>query len=92
MKMQDAMKIMEGEPRLPGFMVHVERVACSMLESDYFPEVQAGEEPIQTEEQAWQMAAQFAVKTRKRCVNIYVIHRADFTPVADYAGRKIENR
>ena len=92
MKMQDAMKIMEGEPRLPGFMVNFERVAGSMLESDYFPDVQAGEEPIQTEEQAWQMAAQFAVKTRKRCVNIYVIHRADFTPVADYAGRKIENR
>ena len=92
MKMQDAMKIMQDAPRLPGFMVHFQRVDGCMLASDYFPDVHSGEEPIQTEEQAWQMATQFAAKTRKRCVNIYVIHRADFTPVADYAGRKIENR
>ena len=92
MKMQDAMKIMEDKPILPGFMVQFERVEGSILASDYFPDVLAGEEPIQTEEQAWQMAAQFAAKTRGRCVNICVIHRADFSPVAHYEGRKIKNR
>ena len=92
MKMQEAMRIMGYAPKLPGFMVHFTRVNGCMLEGDYFPDVHAGEEPIQTEEQAWQMAAQFAAKTRQRCVNIYVIHRADFTPVADYAGRQIKNR
>ena len=92
MKMQEAMRIMGYAPKLPGFMVHFTRVNGCMLEGDYFPDVHAGEEPIQTEEQAWQMAAQFAAASWQRCVNIYVINRANFMPVADYAGRQIKNR
>ena len=92
MKMREAMNIMEDKPKPAGFMVHFEKVVGSMLHSDYFPDVHAGEPPIPTEEEAWQMAAQFAAKTRKRCINVYVVRREDFTPVPDYAQRKIENR
>lgn len=90
MKMEEAMMIMEGKPK--GFMVAFERVEGSILASDHFPDVRAGEPPIETEEQAWQMAAQFAAKTRRRCVNVYVIRREDFTPVQGYRERMIENR
>jgi hypothetical protein len=90
MKMQDAMNIMEAGPA--GFMVTFEKVRGSILESDHFPDVRNGEPPIATEEEAWQMAAQFAAKTRTRCVNIYAIRRKDFTPVPRYRERMIENR
>ena len=90
MKMEEAMRVMEGQPK--GFMVAFERVEGSILASDHFPDVRSGEPPIATEEEAWRMAAQFAAKTRKRCVNIYVIRREDFTPVPDYRSRMIDNR
>ena len=92
MKMQEAMKIMEDAPKPAGFMVHFEHVLGAMLSGDYFPDVRAGEQPIATEEEAWKMAQQFAAKTRKRCVNVYVILREDFTPVQGYSERMIENR
>lgn len=90
MKMHAAMSIMESGPA--GFMVTFEKVEGSILASDNFPDVRNGEPPIATEAEAWQMAAQFAAKTRKRCVNIYVIRREDFTPVSGYRERMIENR
>jgi hypothetical protein len=71
-------------------MVHFEWAGDGFLRSDYFPDVHAGELPIATEDEAWQMAAQFAAKTRKRCVNVYVIRREDFTPVQGYRERMIE--
>ena len=92
MKMQEAMNIMENKPKLAGFMVHFEKIVGAMLHSDYFPDVHAGEPPIKTENEAWKMAAQFAAKTHKSCINIYVVRREDFTPVPDYAQRKIVNR
>lgn len=90
MKMQEAMNIMEAGPA--GFMVTFERADGATLASDHFPEVRSGEPPIATEDEAWQMAAQFAAKTRKRCVNVYVIRREDFAPVPGYRERMIENR
>jgi hypothetical protein len=89
-KMAEAMRIMEARPA--GFMVAFEHVDGSILASDHFPDVRNGEKAIPTEDEAWQMAAQFAAQTRKRCVNVYVIRREDFTPVARYRERMIENR
>jgi hypothetical protein len=89
-KMQDAVKIMEA--KTPGFMVAFEHVGDGFLTSDHFPDVHSGEEPIPTEEEAWRLAARFAAKTHKRCVNIYVIRREDFTPVPGYHALMIENR
>lgn len=90
MNMQDAMEIIEGRKR--GFLVHLEHMRGGMLHSDYFPDVRGGDEPIETEEEAWRMATQFASKTRGKCVNLYAVHSHDFTPVPGYMGRKIENR
>lgn len=92
MKMQEAMKIMAGIPNRAGFLVHFEHAGGGFLRSDYFPDVRVGEEPIKTEDEAWEMAEQFAARTRRRMVNIYVVHAEDFTPVDRYAARKIANR
>ena len=89
--MEEAMRIME-EADPAGFMVTFEHIRGSMLESDHFPDVRNGETSIATENEAWQMAAQFAAKTRKRCVNIYVIRYEDFAPVPGYQERMIKNR
>ena len=92
MKMQEALDIMEKVPKPAGFMVHFEWAGDGFLRSDYFPDVHAREPPIATEDEAWQMAAKFAAKKRKRCVNVYVIRREDFAPVPRYRERMIENR
>lgn len=92
MKMQEALDIIENAPKPAGFMVHFEWAGDGFLRSDHFPDVRAGEPPIATEDEAWQIAAQFAAKKRKRCVNVYVIRREDFTPVHGYRERMIENR
>lgn len=89
MKMTEALKIIDGEP---GFMVTFEHVRGGMLESDFFPDIRNGEDPIKTEFTAWEWARRFAEKTRGRCVNIYVINRSDFSPVHGYRERMIENR
>lgn len=89
--MQEAIDIMEGEPKHAGFMVHFEKVVDKFLHSGYFPDVRDGEEPIKTEQEAWVMAAQFASKTRGSYVNIYVVNR-DFSPVDGYRAKMIENR
>lgn len=96
MKMLEALKVIRPEPvqpPFPGFMVHFDKVEAGRpLESDYFPEVLKGEEPVATEKEAWELAKDFAAKSFGRYVNIYVIRRCDFTPVPGYEGRKIKNR
>ena len=92
MKMQAAIQIMESTTKPAGFMVAFERAGDGFLRSDHFPDVHQGEPPIETEEEAWAMAAQFAAKTHKKCVNVYVIRREDFVPVPSYKERMIENR
>jgi hypothetical protein len=89
MKMQDAMKIINGEPR--GFMVSFEWKKGGILESDHFPDKHAGEPLIETEKEAWLLAAEFAKKMRDKVVNLYVIGR-DFAPVDGYRDKYIENR
>ena len=92
MKMDEAMEIMKGTPAQAGYMVHFEKVVGRTLESGYFPDVRAGEPPIETEEEAWQLAQKFAAKTRGKYINIYVIRRENFAPVLDYSLRQIVNR
>lgn len=89
MKMVDAMKVIYGVPS--GYMVSFEWKKGMFLHSDHFPDKYAGESLIETEEEAWKLAVQFAEKTRGKVVNVYVIGR-NFAPVAGYRERLIENR
>ena len=89
MKMYDAMKIINDVPS--GFMVHFEWKKGGILEGDYFPDKHAGEELIETEKEAWLLAAEFAKRTRGKIVNVYVVGR-EFVPVAGYREKYIENR
>ena len=91
MKMQEALSIMEAEAKPFGFMVHF-IWNDKPVRSDYFPDVRSGEQPIATEDEAWQMAARFAAKTRGRCINVYVVRSEDGAPVQDFLARLIENR
>lgn len=85
------MKIIKGESSIIGFMIHFEHAGDGFLRSDHFPD-KHGEEPlIKTEIKAWRLANSFAVNTKGRCINIYVIDQ-DFNPVKDYENKKIENR
>lgn len=90
MKLSEAMRIIESGPS--GYMVTFERVDGPVLVSDHFPDVRAGEPPIPTEDEAWNLAERFAASTRGKCVYVYVIRREDFTPVSDYKSRMIVNR
>lgn len=88
MKYEKAMEIINGKP---GYMVHFERIEGSCLSSDYFPDKHAGEDLIETEYEAWELARAFAQKTVGMCVNIYVID-SDFCPVESYKDNYIKNR
>lgn len=90
MKYDTALRIIDGRINL-GFMVSFEWKEGLMLRSDHFPDKHAGECLIETEDKAWELAYQFARKTRGKCINIYVI-KSDFTPTEGYESRKIENR
>ncbi len=90
MKMKEAERIMEGLPAISiGFRVHFEHAGDGLLRSDYFPA--RGEVLIQTKDKAWELAKKFAVNTKGRCVNIYVVDQK-FAPVLDYKEKEIANR
>jgi hypothetical protein len=91
MKFATALKIMEKELEPAGYMVSFEWIKGAFLESDHFPDKHAGEQLILLEEQAWQMAEQFAVKTRGKTCNFYVV-TDDFSPVKGCRDRMIKNR
>jgi len=88
MKMAEAMEIINNAP---GFMVHFNRIEGNCLTGDHFPDGRAGEDLIETEEEAWDLANKFAASTKGKCVDIYVI-RPNYTPVKDYKSRGIDNR
>lgn len=90
MKMEKALEIINGRPA--GYLVHFEHAGDGFLRSDYFPDVHAGEPPIATEQDAWDLARRFAAKTPRRCVNLYVVHSLDFTPVPHYREQMLVNR
>lgn len=85
MKINEAMKIINYDPN-HGFMVSFEKIEGPFLRSDHFPDKHAGEELIPTEQEAWNLAAQFARKMSGQVVNVYVVN-ADFQPVRDYRNK-----
>jgi len=92
MKMQTAMAIIEKRDK-NGFMVNFERRERNGWSSDHFPDKDAGEPLIQTEEEAWEFATQFAKATKDNCDirEIYVINEY-FYPVEDYADKILKSR
>ena len=88
MKMSKAMEIIE--PKITtGFRVSFEVVEGCMLRSDYFPD--HNELLIPTEAEAWNLVERFAINTRGRYVNIYVVD-SDYKPVKGYDKKMIKNR
>ena len=90
MKYYEALKIINEGLLNPGFMVSFEWRRGGMLESDHFPDKHAGENLIETEEEAWILAQKFAEQTTGKVVNIYVIKGNDFTPVKGCKNRIIK--
>lgn len=83
MRMSEAEKIMAGGE---GFMVTFETITSGGLRSDHFPEKESGEELIETEEKAWELAIAFARRTVGKCFNVYVVDQ-NMKPVLDYHKR-----
>lgn len=83
MRLVEALAIIKGRPNL-GFMVHCMKrhTSGSILATEYFPDKDAGEELIQTEDEAWDLAEQFAEKTKGEYIDIYVVN-SSFTRVDD---------
>ena len=90
MKMQEATDIISGVNERQGYAVCFEWIERGILRTDYFPELRS-EDAIETEEEAWALAQQFADKMRGRVCNLYVVN-GRWHPVGGYAKRKIENR
>lgn len=90
MKFKEALDIINGIKKKEGYMVSFEVKERGILRSDYFPDKHAGEPLIPTEEEAWELAEQFAKATDGDVVNIYVIHHT-FYPVKGYASKMLKN-
>lgn len=89
MTAKEAESIILGTNKKEGFRVAFEEVKGSRLLAGYFPE--HNEPPLKTEERAWELAKDFAKKTRGRFINIYVVDTY-YCPVPDYRKNLIENR
>ena len=88
MKLNEAMKIINNSDT-PGFRVHFEIPREGLLYSGYFPD--DDEELIENEKIAWGLAKKFALKTKGKYVNIYVVD-SQFIPVLGYEKQQIKNR
>jgi len=87
MKLDEAMKMIETKEQ--GFMVNFEVRGGSILRSDHFPDKHDGEDLIETEELAWELAERFARATDSaKYVNIYVVDHKH-CPVAGYDDKKL---
>lgn len=93
MKYMDALEIIRNPLSYPqGYLVSFEWREDGMLRSDHFPDVHGGEPPLPTEKEAWMLATKFALATRGKTCNLYVIEYPSFTPVKGYESKKISNR
>lgn len=85
MRFSDAKEIIRSNS---GFRVEFEKQEGGVLVSDHFPD--NDEEPIGTEEEAWEYAKKFARAGKDNgIVNVYVIHGDDYTPVEGYEEKKL---
>ena len=91
MRMDRANEIIRDGLKSKGFMVSFEKLRPPFLDSDHFPDKHAGERLIPTEEEAWEIAVEFAKKTAGRYFNIHVVD-GDFSPVAGYRARMLNVR
>ena len=89
MKYQEALNMIEAKEF--GFMVHFERVEGHMQHSDMFPDKHGGEDLIETEYEAWEIAERFAKAAPDNYINIYVINHK-FSPVAGYESKKLRTK
>lgn len=87
MKLQEALNII-NKPKI-GFMVSFEVKERGVLRSDHFPDFHGGEELIQSETEAWELAKKFSEATDNTC-NIYVIDHT-FSPVKNYSTKKLKS-
>lgn len=87
MKIEEAIRIIAGDNQINehGYYVSFEVVDGCMLLGDLFPDVYRGEQPIPTEDQAWEMASEFAKKTFGKCVNIRVYQIGDSLFIPKYS-------
>ena len=88
MKFQEALDIINKREK--GYMVSFEVREGGLLRSDHFPDKEADELLIPTEEEAWRLAERFAKATGDDIVNIYIIDNT-FSPVADYDKKKLKS-
>jgi hypothetical protein len=87
MKLKEALDLIEADKK---FRVHFEWIKGTTLHGDYFPD--NNEDPLVTEEEAWELAKKFARATKGQTCNIYVIDAINYTPVPNYETKKIKNR
>ena len=92
MKLNNALKIIhdyeERQKQPTGYMVSFEVRERSILRSDHFPDKHAGEQLIETEEEAWELAMRFHKAAGNDYVNIYVTDQ-DFNPVKNYNEKRM---
>ena len=88
MLMKEALVILDQNKnkKSKGFMVSFEVKEGSLLRSDYFPDKHAGEDLINSEEEAWAFAYWFANASEPEYVNILVID-STFSPVKGYSEK-----
>lgn len=92
MKMSEALRIIKAGAE-GGFLVKFNYVESGCIErSDYFPDTHNGEQPIATEEEAWELASMFAKSAPVKFYNIYVTNSIDFRPVPDYNERMLRRK
>jgi fibrillarin-like rRNA methylase len=87
MKMSEALEFMK--PIQCGYIVAFTHVAGSHTSNDHFPDIEAGEPPIETLEEAKRLAKQFIERASERKVRLSVvtdatITRLDGTPIERY--------
>jgi len=95
MKYKVALKIIEEKEYSGGYIVDFIWVETEgnirKTWADHFPDKDAGEKLIPTEEEAWELAKRFAAGTVGECIDIGVV-REDFTPVEGCLDKMIRNR
>ena len=96
MKYEDALNIIDPRPDIEDtgdYAVTFECQEGSVLRSDHFPDLHAGEKPIVGLKSAWQHAKKFAACTDDSIVNVYVIHalgKNRFSPVKGYDAQLLK--
>ena len=91
MKMSEAMKIINRKID-NGYLVHFEEVVTGGNHfKSYFPDKEAEENLIKTEDEAWDLAKKFAARVTGIYVNVYVVD-SNLEPVEHYRNKMLNER